>query len=75
MQPSENAAILKQLKLEGLNIPQRKANGIQSFSPPGHWLKSGFSQSNEAAGQAPQLGYKDALKPAQGLLPLSKLEK
>lgn len=47
----ENAATLKQLKLERLNIPQRIATGIQSFSPPGHWLKSGFSGAMRLPGK------------------------
>lgn len=52
----ENPANLKHFKMERLNIPQRKANGIQSFSPPGHKLKSGSSQKQQDYQAAPQLG-------------------
>lgn len=43
----ENPANFKHSKMERLNIPQRKANGIQSFSPQGHKLKSGSSQKQQ----------------------------
>lgn len=52
----ENPANLKHLKMERLNIPQRKANGIQSFSRLGHNLKSGSSQKQRDCRAAPQLG-------------------
>lgn len=68
----DNAANLKQLRLERLNIPQRIANRIQSFSPPGHWLKSGSSQEQWDCQASSSAGQKDALKPAEGLMLVSE---